>query len=84
MQELHPLVIGLNQSLLITSVLFLLLPVSFFAALDRGDKAGAGGANNVVSDHMRGEILQVSRGMAILLIVVQVFHTHQMCFVELS
>lgn len=71
-QELHPHVIGLNQSLLFTSVLFLTLPVSFFAALDRGDKTGSQGVNNVVSDHMRGELLKVSRGMAIVLIVVYV------------
>jgi len=74
-QKLHPHVIQLNQSLLFTSVLFLLLPVSFFAALDRGEKAGVagtGGRNDVVSDHMRGELLKISRGMSILLLAVYV------------
>ncbi|KAJ7591406.1 hypothetical protein C8J56DRAFT_783107 [Mycena floridula] len=72
-QQLHPHLTDLNQSLLFTSVLFLLLPVSFFAALDRGIPTDATGAvNNVVSDHMRGELLKISRGMSILLIGVYV------------
>lgn len=53
-------------------MLCLILPVSFFAALDRGDKAGAGGVNDVVSDHMRGEFLKISRGMAIILLAVYI------------
>jgi len=69
-QELHPHLIDLNQSLLFTSVLFLMLPVSFFSALGQTNAATAG--DNVVSDTMRGELLKISRGMAILLIGVYI------------
>ncbi|KAK7470977.1 hypothetical protein VKT23_002391 [Stygiomarasmius scandens] len=77
-QELHPLLTELNHSLLTMGVLTLLLPVSFFAALDRGivtvdqnvnDEEGT----DFMSDSLRGHIMQVSRGISVILILVYLF-----------
>lgn len=58
----------------IHSVLGILIPTIFFAALDRGDvtnpTAGGGLPQNfvpLVSDRVRAYILQISRGIAIVL-----------------
>lgn len=52
-----------------------MLPIAFFTALDRGIvpdnvSASLGIDTNVVSDRMRGEMLKISRGMAIILLLV--------------
>ena len=48
-----------------------LLPTAFFASLDRGtgSQLEEGGVS-LVSDFTRGEILKISRGIAIILIVL--------------
>ncbi|THV05419.1 hypothetical protein K435DRAFT_834785 [Dendrothele bispora CBS 962.96] len=74
-QELHPLLTELNHSLLTMGVLTLLLPVSFFAALDRGivtvdDNANDEEGTNFMSDDLREHILNVSRTISIILILV--------------
>ena len=57
-------------------VLATLLPTAFFAALDRGVSAATAEAaeavSAVVNDTTRGQILRMSRGMAVMLLVVYV------------
>lgn len=50
----------------------LLLPAAFFAALDRGAAADLtpGAAGSVVNDITRHNILQISRGLAVILLLV--------------
>lgn len=76
-QELHPHITGLNHSLLTTGVLAFLLPIAFFTALDRGiipvsSIASSAVNTGVVSDYMRGDLLKMSRGMAVILLAVYV------------
>lgn len=76
-QQLHEHNTQLNRSLLAIGVLAIFLPTTFFAALDRGaQSAGPTGvlqpSGNVVTDDMRTGILTMSRGLAIILIVVYV------------
>lgn len=51
-----------------------MLPTAFFAALDRGANAvtaaGSETGSSFVNDVTRGEILKMSRGIAIMLLVV--------------
>ncbi|KDQ57906.1 hypothetical protein JAAARDRAFT_34718 [Jaapia argillacea MUCL 33604] len=65
-QQLHPHTSQLNLSLLAIGVMSLLLPSAFYAALDRGNSPG------LESDHIRGMFLKMSRGMAIILLVVYI------------
>ena len=55
-------------------VLATLLPTAFFAALDRGANSPASGAADVstalVNDNIRDEILRISRGIAVALLIV--------------
>ncbi|KAJ6627510.1 hypothetical protein B0H10DRAFT_1994941 [Mycena sp. CBHHK59/15] len=67
-QELHPHLTDLNHTLLATGVLTLLLPAAFFAAL-QGDVPLENG-QSAVSDSVRGDILKVSRGLAVILLAV--------------
>ncbi|KAJ6539025.1 hypothetical protein B0H19DRAFT_960734 [Mycena capillaripes] len=69
-QELHPHLSELNQTLLTTGVLTILLPAAFFAALNSSSSAGNG--QNAISDSVRGDLLKISRGLAIILLVVYV------------
>lgn len=76
-QNLHPHPTQLNHSLLAVGVLTILLPTALFAALDRGAQSLAtNGAlaysGNVISDHTRDEILRMSRGLAVVLLIVYV------------
>jgi Ca2+:H+ antiporter len=52
----------------------LLLPAAFFAALDRGAEAGLEVSTNgvvaLISDASRDKFLRMSRGLAILLLLV--------------
>jgi hypothetical protein len=59
-----------------SSVLTLLLPAAFFAALDRSIVVAAGGSasESVVNDSMRHTILEMSRGLSVMLLLVQVLH----------
>ncbi len=56
----------------------MLLPTAFFAALDRGGNAvaesGAVVSTALVNDNIRSEILKISRGIAIILLMVCVTH----------
>ncbi|KAF5370031.1 hypothetical protein D9758_001349 [Tetrapyrgos nigripes] len=77
-QELHPHLTELNRSLLTVGVLTLLLPVSFFAALDHGIIVVEGEVNNdgdadLINDTLRGHLLRISRGLSIVLIVIYLF-----------
>ncbi|KAJ7755612.1 hypothetical protein DFH07DRAFT_743155 [Mycena maculata] len=67
-QDLHPHLADLNQTLLTTGVLSLLLPAAFFSALNSVDAGGE--SPNAVSDSVRGDLLKVSRGLAVLLLAV--------------
>ncbi|KAH9895936.1 hypothetical protein C8Q73DRAFT_643814 [Cubamyces lactineus] len=75
-QTLHPHHSELNHSLLMIGVLATLLPTAFFAALDRGVSVATAGAaetvSAVVNDTTRGQILKMSRGMAVMLLVVYI------------
>ena len=56
-------------------VLAILLPTAFFAALDRGAQSLASNgiaeySGELLTDKTRGELLQVSRGIAVLLLVM--------------
>lgn len=69
-QELHPHNTELNQSLLTLGAMTLIVPAAFFAALDRGVGAEIGGAESIINDTVRGHFLKMSRGLAIILLVV--------------
>jgi len=66
-QHLHPHTTQLNNSLLTVGVLSLLLPTAFFAAMDRGT-----GSESIVTDELRSQFLQMSRGAAVILLVIYV------------
>ena len=58
-------------------MLTILLPTAFFASLDRGAQSIASNgeltySGNLLTDHTRGEILAMSRGLAVVLLVVYV------------
>ncbi|KAF7331647.1 Sodium calcium exchanger [Mycena kentingensis (nom. inval.)] len=73
-QELHPHLTQLNQSLLTIGVLTLLLPASFFAALDHGapPTTAEAAAESAVNDSTRDVLLQMSRGLAVILVAVYI------------
>lgn len=50
----------------------LLVPAAFFAALDRGIGGEIGGGESIVNDTVRGNFLKMSRGIAIILLVMSV------------
>nr|AVR29895.1 putative calcium-hydrogen exchanger 3 [Ganoderma lucidum] len=79
-QKLHPLHSSLNHSLLMIGVLAIAVPTAFFAALDRGTVV-SGGDNAeglpgafvpLVSDGVRRDILRMSRGISIVLLVIYI------------
>jgi hypothetical protein len=71
-----------------TSVMALLLPAAFFAALDRGAEAGlqvgANGTAALISDTTRDKFLRMSRGIAIMLLLVSVSCSKTMWWVPHS
>ncbi|EMD35865.1 hypothetical protein CERSUDRAFT_96090 [Gelatoporia subvermispora B] len=63
----------LNHSLLLLGIMAILLPTALFAALDRGVAiADHGQFEDPVSDHTRGEILKMSRGLSVLILIVYI------------
>ncbi|KAF7789150.1 hypothetical protein EIP86_000087 [Pleurotus ostreatoroseus] len=76
-QNLHPHPTELNHSLLAIGVLTILLPTAWFAALDRGAQSvtSAGTldySGNLLTDHTRQHLLRMSRGIAVILLLVYV------------
>lgn len=71
-QELHPHVSQLNNTLLTLGVLTLLLPVSFFASIDRIVPASTQRTEAAITDSLRGNILDISRALSVLLIVTYI------------
>lgn len=75
-QDLSPHITELNHTLLTLGVLSLILPAAFFAALDHGvsgsvSVAGEGGSS-IPIDELRGRFLSLSRGMAVVLLVMYI------------
>lgn len=68
-QHLHPHSTQLNNSLLTVGVLSILIPTAFFSAVDRGITPGA---ENIITDEFRGQFLLMSRGSAVILLVIYV------------
>ncbi|KAF9528625.1 hypothetical protein CPB83DRAFT_304938 [Crepidotus variabilis] len=71
-QDLHPHLTQLNQSTLTVGVLTLLLPFAIFTALNSSFNPRGGEVVSAVNDEVRGKILELSRGLAILLLIVYV------------
>ncbi|KAF5393659.1 hypothetical protein D9757_000294 [Collybiopsis confluens] len=71
-QDLHPHLTQLNHSLLVMGVLTLLLPAAFFAAIDRGTSALPDSPSYIVNDATRETFLTVSRGLAIMLLIIYI------------
>ncbi|KAJ7937359.1 hypothetical protein B0H13DRAFT_2176995 [Mycena leptocephala] len=72
-QDLHPHLTQLNHTLLTIGVMTLLLPAAFFAALD--GRAGLPTSETVESflnDDNRTKFLQMSRGLAVILLTVYI------------
>ena len=51
-------------------VLALVIPASFFAALDRSASGAEGSEPQLINDHIRNEFMRISRGFAVILLVV--------------
>lgn len=78
-QELHPQRTQLNHTLLTLGVLALVIPASFFAALDRSASGAEGSEPQLINDHIRNEFMRISRGFAVILLVVYIcsrFYLH--------
>jgi Ca2+:H+ antiporter len=58
--------------LFLKRVLTLLLPAAFFAALSRGDVTSPEAADTIINDTNRTTFLQMSRGLAIILLTVYI------------
>jgi len=73
-QDLHPHLTQLNHTLLTIGVMTLLLPAAFFAAMDHGvvPTAVAETADLFTTDTTRGQFLQMSRGLAVILLAVYI------------
>ncbi|KAF9076521.1 hypothetical protein BDP27DRAFT_801689 [Rhodocollybia butyracea] len=71
-QDLHPHLTELNHSLLVMGVLSLLLPAAFFAAIDRGTQALSDNPSYIVNDIYRHKFVTLSRGLALILLVIYV------------
>ncbi|KAF8204855.1 hypothetical protein BJ912DRAFT_1073151 [Pholiota molesta] len=78
-QDLHPHLTQLNHTLLTIGVLTLLLPAAFFAAINTSfsgaastSAQAASDAASVLTDATRETFLQMSRGLAVLLLIVYI------------
>jgi Ca2+:H+ antiporter len=69
-QDLHRHQTQLNHTLLTIGVMTLLVPAAIFAALDNTAASETGTV--LVSDTMRGNFLKMSRGLALILIMVYI------------
>ncbi|EIM84946.1 uncharacterized protein STEHIDRAFT_60432 [Stereum hirsutum FP-91666 SS1] len=74
-QQLHHQRTQLNHTLLTFGILSLIVPAAFFAALDRGEPntTSTATSEDVITDAYRGDFLKISRGSAILLLIIYVF-----------
>ncbi|KAF7978300.1 hypothetical protein HWV62_895 [Athelia sp. TMB] len=70
-QDLHPHNTELNHSLLTLGCMTLIVPVAYFAALDRGSVA-PGAEGSIVNDTVRGQFLVMSRGISVIMLIVYV------------
>jgi Ca2+:H+ antiporter len=73
-QNLHEHSTELNHSLLTIGVLAILIPTAFFAALDRGTVEPTASAG-LITDAVRDDFLRMSRGLAVVLLVICTFPT---------
>ncbi|KAI0667442.1 hypothetical protein C8Q78DRAFT_1053006 [Trametes maxima] len=75
-QILHPHHTAVNPSLLMTGVLAIMLPTAFFATLDHGNDTSTTTSPEddpflpLVSDLVRSDLLKMSRGMSVMLILI--------------
>lgn len=69
-QNLQPHATQLNHSLLSIGVIATLIPTAAFAALDQGTNKPS--EDGLVSDHVRKHVLEMSRGIAIILLAIYV------------
>ncbi|KAI9461408.1 hypothetical protein F5148DRAFT_1286668 [Russula earlei] len=77
-QKLHPHRAQLNLTLLTVGVLGLTIPAAFFASIDGSISDRAGGSFGP-SDSLRRDILRMSRGFAVILLIIYVcsrFYLH--------
>ncbi|KAH9053055.1 hypothetical protein EDB87DRAFT_310553 [Lactarius vividus] len=70
-QKLHPHRSQLNHTLLTVGVLALTIPAAFFAATDTNNNNGSETAT-AVTDKIRDDFLRISRGFAVILLVIYV------------
>jgi len=73
-QDLHPHLTQLNHTLLTIGVMTLLLPAAFFAALNQGltTSTVTETATSFLTDSNREKFLQMSRGLAVILLTVYI------------
>jgi len=73
-QELTEHTTELNHSLLLLGIMAILLPTAFFAALDRGSSSAGSQQfpTTLVNDNTRGQLLKMSRGLSVLLLIVYI------------
>ncbi|KAI0357108.1 hypothetical protein OH77DRAFT_132499 [Trametes cingulata] len=77
-QQINPAQAAVNPALLMAGVLSIVLPTSFFAALDRGNAiqplptSERAPFSPLVSDAVRGDMLKMSRGIAIMLLIIYI------------
>ncbi|KAF8337401.1 uncharacterized protein EI90DRAFT_3255305 [Cantharellus anzutake] len=71
-QHLDPHVTELNSSLLTIGVLTLLIPAAFFSSII-GNHATPTSSESPVSDASRDNFLRLSRGLAVILLVIRIY-----------
>ncbi|KAF8530094.1 hypothetical protein BU17DRAFT_35676 [Hysterangium stoloniferum] len=75
-QDLHPHATQLNHALLAIGVLSLLIPAAFFSALNPGVAqvvaTAASVTDSFLTDALRDELLKISRGMGVILLIVYI------------
>ncbi|KAH9170193.1 hypothetical protein EDB89DRAFT_1979226 [Lactarius sanguifluus] len=77
-QQLHPHRSQLNHTLLTVGVLALTIPAAFFASIDTNTNTGSE-STTAISDGVRDDFLRISRGFAVILLVIYVgsrFYLH--------
>ncbi|KAF9534976.1 hypothetical protein CPB83DRAFT_803369 [Crepidotus variabilis] len=71
-QDLHPHLTQLNHSMLTIGVLSLLLPFAFFTAVNSSFHPAGADLVSPINDAVRDKILDLSRGLAVLLLIVYI------------